>query len=153
MTEIIVHKMEYIPKTVYGCVVECVPFEKNFFEEYMKIYNECFFDMRKALDIEPYDFLHGYEQIAEKSRDIFLYMSDDKIIGSIACYENEIDDLIVSKAFQNNGYGKQLLLWGMQHIRKQNENPITLHVADWNKKAIALYERNGFQIINTERVR
>ena len=145
--------MEYIPKTVYGCVVECVPFEKNFFEEYMKIYNECFFDMRKALDIEPYDFLHGYEQIAEKSRDIFLYMSDDKIIGSIACYENEIDDLIVSKAFQNNGYGKQLLLWGMQHIRKQNENPITLHVADWNKKAIALYERNGFQIINTERVR
>ena len=151
--EIIVHKMECRNDAMENCEIECVPFEKRYFEAYMEIYNECFYEMRKALDIEPYNFLHGYEQIAEKKKDIFLYVFDDKIIGSVACYENEIDDLIVHKAFQNKGYGKQLLLWGMQHIRKYSDAPVTLHVADWNKKAIALYEKNGFQITYTERVR
>ena len=37
----------------------------------MQIYNECFYDMRKALDIEPYHFLCDYEQIVDKSGDIY----------------------------------------------------------------------------------
>ena len=145
--------MEFTHRSVPGCELECIPFEKRYFKAYMEIYNKCFYEMRKALDIEPYDFLHGYEQIAEKSKDIFLYVHDDKIIGSVACYGNELDDLIVANDFQNKGYGNQLLLWGMQHIRKRSDDPITLHVADWNKKAIALYEKNGFQITKTEKVR
>lgn len=56
--------------------------------------------------------------------------ANEEIIGSIACYGNEIDDLIVNKKFQHKGYGKQLLLWGMQCIRKKNTEPIVLHVAE-----------------------
>jgi len=62
------------------------------------------------------------------------------MIGSVACYGNEIDDLIVNKIFQNRGYGKQLLLWGMNHIRQKSNEPILLHVAKWNEKALMLYE-------------
>jgi len=29
------------------------------------------YEMRKTLDIEPYNFLSDYKQISEKSRDIF----------------------------------------------------------------------------------
>ena len=76
-----------------------------------------------------------------------------EIIGSVACYGNEIDDLIVNKKFQHKGYGKQLLLWGMQCIRQRSLEPIILHVAEWNKDAISLYKKIGFEITSIERVR
>ena len=38
-------------------------FEEKYFVEYMRIYNECFYDMRKALDRKPYNFLSDYKQI------------------------------------------------------------------------------------------
>lgn len=81
-----------------------------------------------------------------------MLVDKGEIIGSIACYGNEIDDLIVSKIFQNKGYGKKLLLWGMQHIRGKNNEPITLYVTEWNNNALMLYKNVGFEIVNVEKV-
>lgn len=97
--------------------------------------------MRKTLDIEPYNFLSDYKQISEKSRGIFLLVGKEEMIGSVACYGNEIDDLIVDQKIQNKGYGKQLLLWGMNHIRPKSDEPILLHVVKWNEKDLMLYEK------------
>ncbi len=80
-------------------------------------------------------------------------MSRKEIIGSVACYGSEIDDLIVNKKFENKGYGKQLLLWGMNHIRPISNESILLHVAKWNEKALKLYKKVGFDITNTEKAR
>lgn len=140
------YEMKYINALVEQSNIVCIPFEKKYFQEYMRIYNECFFEMRKALDIHPYNFLNAYEQIAEKVEDIYLLVDRDELIGSIACYGNEIDDLIVNKKFQHRGYGKQLLLWGMQCIREKSKEPITLHVAEWNENALMLYKKTGFEI-------
>ena len=85
--------------------------------------------------------LNEYSQIATKAKDIYLLIEQGEIIGSIACYENEIDDLIVKKKFQHKGYAKQILLWGIQHIREKNNEPITLHVAKWNENALKLYPK------------
>ena len=152
--EIIVYEMKYEKKTVDSTNrLSCIPFDQSHFEEYMQIYNECFCPMRKALEIKPYNFLNSYDQIANKIKDIYLLMENDEILGSVACYGNEIDDLIVNKKFQRKGYGRQLLLWAMQHIRENNNEPITLHVAEWNQKAVELYQKAGFEISNTEKVR
>lgn len=151
--EIIAYEMRYGKEDVEKSNISCIPFEQKYFQQYMKIYNACFYEMRKALDIEPYNFLSDYKQIREKSKDIFLLVSEDEIIGSVACYGIEIDDLIVNEKYQNKGYGKQLLLWGMNHIRQVSNGPILLHVAKWNEKALMLYEKVGFDITNTERVR
>lgn len=40
----------------------------------------------------------------------------EELIGSVACYGNEIDDLFVVGAYRHKGYGKQLLIWAMDHI-------------------------------------
>ena len=80
-------------------------------------------------------------------------MRNHEIIGSIACYGNEIDDLIVNKKFQNKGYGKQLLIWGMRYIRKKSKEPIILHVAEWNKNAVELYKKVGFEITLIENIK
>lgn len=151
--EIIAYEMKYVDDSVEKSNIVCIPFEMEFFEGYMRIYNECFFEMRKALDIQPYNFLNEYKQIAEKVNDIYLLVDKGEIIGSIACYGNEIDDLIVNKKFQHKGYGRQLLLWGMQHIREKSNEPITLHVAEWNSNALMLYQKVGFEIANVERFR
>lgn len=153
MIEIIAHEMQYEKRYVEQSNITCMPFTVQYFAEYKRIYNECFYDMRKALEIEPYNFLHDYEQMEEKAGDIYLLVNDDEIIGSVACYGNEIDDLIVNQKYQQKGYGKQLLLWGMQHIRKKNDAPITLHVAEWNQNALTLYKKVGFEVVSSERVR
>lgn len=146
--EILVYEMKYLKENTEKSCVSCIPFEKQYFQQYMKIYNACFYEMRKALDRKPYNFLSDYKQIREKSKDIFLLMSGEEIIGSVACYGNEIDDLIVNAKYQNRGYGKQLLLWGMNYIRQISNEPISLHVAKWNEKALRLYEKAGFDITN-----
>lgn len=151
--EIIAYEMKLNKSITDTPGISCIPFQKQYFEEYMGIYNECFYEMRKALDIEPYHFLHDYEQIVDKVGDIYLLVDKEVIIGSVACYGNEIDDLIVNQKYRQQGYGKQLLLWAMQHIRERNEEPITLHVAAWNKKALMLYEKCGFEIVKAEKVR
>lgn len=151
--EIIVYEMKFQKDIIEPSNILCIPFEEKYFLAYMHIYNECFYEMRKTLDIEPYNFLSDYKQMKGKIKDIYLLAEDEEIIGSVACYGNEIDDLIVSKKFQHKGYGKQLLLWGMQCIRKKNNEPIVLHVAEWNKDALMLYRKIGFEITNVEKVR
>ena len=148
--ELIAYKMEYASHIIEGCNINCVKFEEKYFVEYMRIYNECFYDMRKALDRKPYNFLSEYKQIAKHINDIYLLIENNQIIGSVACYGNEVDDLIVNKKYQNKGYGKKLLLWAMNLIRKSNNDPITLHVAKWNENALKLYQNVGFVIKSTE---
>ena len=55
--------MKYVKDDIEKNNILCIPFEKKYFQQYMKIYNDCFYEMRKALDIEPYNFLNDYEQI------------------------------------------------------------------------------------------
>lgn len=153
MITVIAYEMKYDKEFVEQNTIDCVPFDIQYFEQYKKIYNECFYDMRKELEIEPYNFLNDYEQIREKVSDIHLFVKDGEIIGSVACYGNEIDDLIVNKKYQKKGYGKQLLLWGMQQIRNKNSAPIALHVAEWNKNALTLYKKVGFEVVSSEKIR
>ena len=145
--------MKYVNDSVEKSNIVCIPFKEEFFQEYMRIYNDCFYEMRKALDIQPYNFLNEYNQIVEKVKDIYLLINQGETIGSVACYGNEIDDLIVNKKFQHKGYGKQILLWGMQHIRAKSNEPITLHVAEWNNDALMLYKKVGFEVANVEKIR
>lgn len=153
MITVIAYEMNYDKEFVEQSTIVCIPFDMQYFEQYKSIYNECFYEMRKALDIAPYNFLNDYEQIGEKADNIYLLVKNGEIIGSVACYENEIDDLIVNKKYQQKGYGKQLLLWGMQQIRRKNNAPITLHVAEWNQSALGLYKSVGFEVISSETVR
>ena len=68
--EIIAYEMKLNKSKVDTPNIACIPFQKQYFEEYMRIYNECFYEMRKTLDIEPYHFLHDYEQIADKIKEL-----------------------------------------------------------------------------------
>ena len=59
--EIIAYEMQYVNDRVPQSDIVCIPFEALFFQEYKRIYNECFYEMRKVLDIQPYHFLNAYD--------------------------------------------------------------------------------------------
>ena len=119
----------------------------------MGIYNECFYEMRKDLEIEPFNFYLDYAQMQDKADVTFLYLYDGAIAGAVSCYGNELDDLIVKKSMQGKGLGKKLLLWGMNYPKEQRYNEIVLHVAGWNKNAMEMYLKTGFTIQKEEKVR
>lgn len=49
--------MKYVKDGIGENSISCIPFEQKSFQQYMKIYNACFYEMRKSLDIKPYNFL------------------------------------------------------------------------------------------------
>ncbi|WP_433747755.1 GNAT family N-acetyltransferase [Falsibacillus pallidus] len=155
MIEILAYEMQYIGGKVES-KLNLTAYSDEFYDNYQKIYNECFYDMRKALEVKPYNFYSSKEQIVEKKNNIYLLIQNEKLIGSVACYGNEIDDLIVNKEFQGQGYGTQLLYWAINNIQnnsRDKELPITLQVAKWNETAVSLYEKNNFRCTKVDKIR
>ena len=74
--EIIAYEMLFDKTLEYENDIRCVPFREQYWNEYMKIYNECFFKMRKELEVEPINFYYDYSQIKDKVNDIFLYLQN-----------------------------------------------------------------------------
>ncbi len=128
----------------------CIPFDKQYLEQYRTGYNAAFRPMREALDIKPYDWYHDSSKIWDKSADIFIFVKGKDLIGSVACYGNEIDDLFVCEGGRHQGYGKQLLIWAMDHIASLGYDELVLHVAEWNQKAVQMYMNYGFRIVKTD---
>lgn len=153
MKEIIAYEMAFQGTVEDQDQVSCIPFQEEHWDEYRKIYNECFYEMRADLEIEPFNFYADYSQMKDKTDNTFLYVQNGEIIGAVSCYGNEIDDLIVKKPFQGQGLGQKLLLWGMHHIKEQEYEEIILHVAEWNQNAVTLYLKNGFSVRKKEKVR
>ena len=145
----LVYEMEYLHPVSDKTSIQMIPFSSKYQEEYKRIYNQCYHEMRQSLKIEPVDFIQDDSFFQSGMDNVFLLFSGEEIIGSVALKDNEIDDLIVNAKYQSQGYGKQILLWALENIKKEK---IILHVAEWNKKAIELYRKNGFEIINTIKI-
>ncbi len=150
--EIVAHTMEYCGANLTS-QLEVRHYVSEDYDDYKRIYEDCFFAMRAALGLSPVNCCDSQEELLLKQDQVFIYEIDGTIVGSVAVYDNEIDDLIVAKEFQNKGYGKALLQFAIAFLQKHERSPIILHVADWNQGAIIMYLSNGFKIVKTETVR
>ena len=139
-------EMEYKHPVDDRSDIEMIPYSAKYQDEYKKIYNECYHEMREALGIEPYDFIQDDSFFDEGTENIYLLTGSSGIIGSVALKGDEIDDLLVAPEYQGQGFGKQILLWALEHMSSER---VFLHVADWNKRAVRLYEDTGFEIVET----
>ncbi len=139
------HEMKLVKSVQEKSTCSLVPYSPEFQEAYKQMYNSCYHEMREALHIEPYDFIQDDSFFDSKMDSVYCLIKDGILIGSVALKEKEIDDLLVSPDYQGRGIGRDILLWAIEHI---SEDPVILHVADWNKRAIRLYESLGFEIIN-----
>lgn len=147
--EIVAHTMEYQGGQIVSHL-RLRNYSATDYNEYKRIYEECFRDMRTALQLFPVDCCDSQEELERKKENIYVLEISGKLIGSVAIYDNEIDDLIVEKSYQRLGYGEALLQFAVSFLQSSNISPIVLHVADWNQGAINLYLKNGFSIVKTE---
>lgn len=138
--------MEYVHPTDEKTSIKMVPYSAEYREQYTIRYNESFHEMREALHIEPYDFIRD-DSFFETGMDVvYLLLEGDELIGGVALKNDEIDDLFVAPKYQGHGYGKQILLWALEHIDTKH---VILHVSAWNEKARSMYENTGFEITET----
>ena len=140
------YEMKYVKPISERTEVSMVPYTSDYQEEYKQMYNSCYHEMREALDIQPYDFIQDASFFDEGMDAVYLLLDNGKLIGSVALKGKELDDLIVAPEYQERGYGRQILLWAMEHMQG---GQIILHVAEWNERAINLYKSCGFEITKT----
>lgn len=146
---IVAHTMEYRGDILFSDM-KLRNYSDIDYLEYKKIYEDCFFEMRTALGLLPVNCCGKRENLQKKRNKIFILEESGRLIGSIAIYGNEIDDLIVAKEVQGQGYGQSLLKFAICHMQNNGVSPICLHVADWNQKAVRMYLKSGFFITKTE---
>ncbi|MBO4311002.1 MAG: GNAT family N-acetyltransferase [Lachnospiraceae bacterium] len=144
MQMILAYTMEYKNPVEEKSSVRLIPYSCEYQEQYKSIYNKCYHEMREALDIKPFDFIQDDSFFDLGMENVYILLNGNEIIGSVALKGVEIDDLIVSPKYQGKGYGKKILLWALENIHSYH---IILRVAAWNKRAISLYEKNGFEVI------
>lgn len=143
------YEMTYLHPVTETVDIRLTEYEPEYQEQYREMYNACYHEMREALEIKPYDFIQDDSFFDEGMENVYLFVKEEEIIGSVALKGEEIDDLIVSPKFQGQGFGRKLLLWALQNIGSEK---IILHVAAWNKKAVRLYKCCGFEITKTIKI-
>lgn len=98
-------------------------------------------DERKRIDE------YVINSVNETLKDYFNIIVDDKVIGSVIIINLRrgklLDEIYLEKEFRNNGVGTDI-------IRKiiENNKSVYLWVYKENIKAVSLYKRLGFKIID-----
>ena len=109
--------------------------------------------MHQALEMYLIDNCDNQQALLNKVIYIFILEKDYKVIDSVTIYGNEIEDLIVARSYQHQGYGKGLLYFALIRMQAVKVIPITFYVADWNQTALSLYLKNEFSTVKTVTVR
>ena len=134
------------------CFDELIPYNANYFNEYLEVRADAFLDLNKLIDARPYDERERKEDIrkwTEKHKEsIWLFIKEGHVVGSIAIYEGFFDEIFVKKEVQQKGLGSEIVARALSYCRPQNWSPM-LCVVTGNQRAIHLYEKMGFEIVQT----
>ncbi len=108
--------------------LEFSKYEDRYFNQYVKMVQECFYEVHKENDIKPY---LASEEIVRKYKlnnkdKVYLVLEEEKIMVSVTIGEGTIDNLMVSKAAQGKGYGKKALQFAMNKLLSQGYDEIRI---------------------------
>ena len=96
-----------------------------------------------------------YELLENPFAHIFVLKKEMEIIGYVdlwVMYEQaQIASIGIKKEEQSQGYGQKLLEFALSYARDAGVNTMSLEVRKSNQKAIALYQKNGFDIQSIRR--
>lgn len=100
-------------------------------------------------------FLHYYD-----GDDIFLLFDEKNLISGICSLKSqgtraangELNDLLdgpgIIQEYRERGYQRQIVLAGIEHLRKKGIRPITLQFYGDNESALNIYRSIGFAMVN-----
>lgn len=103
-----------------------------------------------SVNIDAHDFIDSKYWIDNKASvevliaqaEVYVYTSNNQILGFIGLDGNYIDGIFVSKSIQSIGIGTKLL-----NYVKIRKDKLDLSVYEKNNRAVDFYTREGFKII------
>ncbi|MFZ3590102.1 GNAT family N-acetyltransferase [Bacillus sp. DJP31] len=125
---------------------EFVPYEDKYFDRYLKVVQESFYDIHVKNDIKPY---LATEEIVRKYKlhdkeNVYLLIEEDRILGSVTVGKGTVENLMVSKAAQGRSIGKKALQFAINKMLNQGYEEIRICYMEGNASAEKLYFSLGF---------
>ena len=98
-----------------------------------------------------YKIINNLEEIlSNKTNHLYVYEIDNQVVGFIHYTKlyNSVDlvDVVVNEHYQNQRIGSNLIDYMITSLKPNDK--IYLEVNTNNKKAISLYQKFGFKVIN-----
>lgn len=132
--------------------LEFVQYEDKYFEQYAQGLRNSFFELRRSNDFQPYyccelnddkrrEFLNNKENI-------FLLHQNEELMASVLIERTGlINDLFVLPSYQGKEYGKKTMQFAINKAIERGNKCISLNAIEWNAKALNLYRRLGFDVV------
>ena len=152
------HEMHYKGKEQPVSDRMIVPYQDQYFEQYIEGMRTGFYEMRKVHDFQPYLCCECSEEkrkeLLESKNNIFILLEQGKFAASASVREDDKDPLgpiFVVPAYQGRGYGRMVTGFAINEALQRGMKDINLEVVEWNVRAVNLYRSLGFEIIQTMR--
>lgn len=134
--------------------LELTAYENHYFDQYLHLLHEAFFQMQVDNDIKPYkaEGTQTFKDYLMSVKDgLELLMDDQKLIGIIHVTEDHVTRVMVDHDYSGKGIGSKLIKYAVNKIIDSGLVP-KLYIMDTNKGARTLYEGLGFKIESTVHV-
>ena len=123
--------------------LEFRPLRYEDIDRVVEIENECF--------SEPWSRNAFEESVDSKFNRIYCLKKADVLLGFVGWAwsfdEAEINNVAIDEAYRGNGYGSIMLENAIEYLAEFRIKTIYLEVRAWNKPAISLYSKFGFEKI------
>ncbi len=117
--------------------------------EKIEINNGKIYEVEKSFPQKLWKKAKEYITFENPFTQYYVYKQEEQILGFInydILYERaELIYIVVLEEYQNKGIGQKLIKYMIKDCQKRQVENITLEVNTKNKKAIALYKKNGFR--------
>lgn len=146
-------RMEYDGGKFEEPDLEVRTYSNDDFTDYLRIWSEGFYDLRKEHDMRPYlcyseqDYTDEKlrQNILEGSKGLYTFSKDGQVVGfGKNC--DYLDVVVVDKKKQGKGFGKSIVKSCTNLLIDQGHFPVALYVLDTNIGARKLYENLGFKV-------
>ena len=151
------HSMRYDGPDFGPSTLKPIPYEDNMFEDFVRLTNDGFRELRRQSNIEPADcYPPGFEEEQERKDklddkdNIFLFYEGGKAIGYTQLGPDYIDTITVDESYRGRGLGRKITELSVTLLRQRGVTTVSLGVLDVNTVARNLYESLGFQFVETQ---
>ncbi|MCA1062761.1 GNAT family N-acetyltransferase [Rossellomorea aquimaris] len=134
--------------------VEFVKYEEKFFEKFLKVVQDSYYELHEKNDIKPYlapDYSVNEYKLNNKDN-VYLVLDNEEIVASVTTGKGEVDNLMVAPSYQGKGYGRKALQFGMNKMLEEGYKEIRICFVEGNKNAEKLYTSLGFKPIHNTQV-
>lgn len=124
-----------------------IKYEDRFFDQFVTMVQECYYELHERNDMKPYlaskDSIKKYKLNNESN--VYIALESEQLVASVTVGEGTIENVMVVRTHQGNGYGRKALQFGVNKLLEEGYEDIRLCYIEGNESAKRLYNSIGFK--------